>query len=95
MAECRAEMLQSVEEMLGSAPAGSASQDSSVFKTPGLISDLGASLTSYFSLPTARTRIHRGDQFRVQAKRLTLNGDIAYLLDWDTPGQYKEEPAES
>ena len=58
-----------------------------VFKTPGLIiSDLKTSLSSYFA-PNAKTRIARGEQFKVKARRLTLNGDIAYLIDWDNPGQ--------
>ena len=46
-----------------------------VFKIPSLI-------TSYFA-PTAKTRIAGGNAFGVKARRLTLNGDIAYLINWE------------
>ena len=46
------------------------------------MSDLKAPLSSYFA-PSAKKRIERGDKFRVKARRLTLNGDIAYLIDWE------------
>ena len=90
-------MLQSVEDILsgsvgentGSEAAGDAintNETEEVFKTPGLIiSDLTNSLSSYFA-PNAKTRIAQGEQFRVKARRLTLNGDIAYLIDWDNQG---------
>ena len=56
-----------------------------VFKIPGLIiSDLKSSLSSYFA-PNAKTRIARGEKFTVKARRLILNGDIAYLIDWESP----------
>jgi len=32
---------------------------------------------------SARRRISQGEKFIVKARRLTLNGDIAYLLDWE------------
>lgn len=54
-------------------------------RTPGIkLSDLQGNLSSYFA-PSAMRRIQRGDKFRVKARRLTLNGDIAYLIDWDSP----------
>ena len=54
-----------------------------VFKTPTIsISELKSSLTSYFA-PNAKTRIAGGNAFSVKARRLTLNGDIAYLINWE------------
>ena len=47
-----------------------------VFKIPSVI-------TSYFAEPTAKTRIAGGNAFQVKARRLTLNGDIAYLIAWE------------
>jgi hypothetical protein len=67
----------------GSGGGPSEPEDSAVFKTPGLISDLTSSLTSYFA-PTAKTRIARGENFHVKARRLILSGDIAYLIDWES-----------
>jgi len=62
---------------------GQADQDD-VFKSPGIkFEDLKGSLNSYFA-PSVKKRIERGDKFRVKARRLTLNGDIAYLIDWDS-----------
>ena len=53
------------------------------FKSPGIkLADLKGTLSSYFA-PCAKKRIERGDQFGVRAKRLTLNGDIAYLIQWE------------
>merc|ERR1719350_864791 len=72
-------------------PAGDSESDpgnpdeSAVFKIPGLISDLKSSLSSYFAPTSAKTRISRGDQFTVKARRLILSGDIAYLIDWESP----------
>ena len=58
--------------------------DDAEFKTPGIkLADLKGSLSSYFA-PSAKRRLERGDKFRVKARRLTLNGDIAYLIDWET-----------
>ena len=51
------------------------SDERGVFKIPHVI-------TSYFA-PTAKTRIVGGNAFQVKAKRLTLNGDIAYLINWE------------
>ena len=59
--------------------------ESAVFKIPGLISDFKSSLSSYFAPTSAKTRISRGDQFTVKARRLILSGDIAYLIDWESP----------
>jgi len=57
--------------------------DDPVFKSPSIkLADLKGSLSSYFA-PSAKKRIGRGDKFRVKARRLTLNGDIAYLIDWE------------
>ena len=91
-------MFQSVEEMLvgsegqddllvggvaGEMLAGRQDQEDH-FKTPGIIlSDLKCSLSNYFG---AQTRIVRGEEFRVKARRLTLNGDIAYLMEWQDSG---------
>ena len=87
-------MLQSVEDILNCSVDESPEPEThgdiinteeDVFKTPGLIiSDLKTSLSSYFA-PNAKTRIAQGEQFKVKARRLTLNGDIAYLIDWETP----------
>ena len=61
----------------------------SVFKIPGLgLSSLPSSLSSYFA-PTAKTRISRGEQFSVKARRLVLTGDIAYLIEWES-SQHQE-----
>jgi len=97
--ESRLEMFQSVEEMLvgsegqddllvggvaGEMLAGRQDQEEDHFKTPGIIlSDLKCSLSNYFG---AQTRIARGEEFRVKARRLTLNGDIAYLMEWQDSG---------
>merc|ERR1719400_2838617 len=59
--------------------------ESAVFKIPGLISDFKSSLSSYFAPTSAKTRISRGDRFTVKARRLILSGDIAYLIDWESP----------
>ena len=57
--------------------------ESQSFKSPGIkLADLKGTLSSYFA-PCAKKRIERGDQFSVKAKRLTLNGDIAYLIQWE------------
>lgn len=93
--ESRSEMLHSVEQILNSnvreIPGSEIKSDivnnteesEEVFKTPGLvISDLKTSLSSYFA-PNAKSRIDRGEQFQVKARRLTLEGDIAYLIDWE------------
>ena len=70
--------------MLQTAEGLEAGEQEEEFKSPGIkLSDLKGSLSSYFA-PSAKKRIERGDQFRVKARRLTLNGDIAYLLDWET-----------
>ena len=54
------------------------------FKSPGInLCDLQGSLSSYFA-PSAQKRIDRGDKFKVKARRLTINGDIAYLIDWES-----------
>ena len=69
-------------------PAGDdsdADDESAVFKIPGLISDFKSSLSSYFAPTSAKMRISRGDQFTVKARRLILSGDIAYLIDWESP----------
>jgi len=76
-----------VEEMLHgnlSLEAGDPiDEEEDEFKSPGIkLSDLKAPLSSYFA-PSAKKRIERGDKFRVKARRLTLNGDIAYLIDWE------------
>ena len=87
--ECRKELLESVAERLKESSEGSRenTKDSTdneseddkerpaVFKIPSLI-------TSYFA-PTAKTRIAGGNAFGVKARRLTLNGDIAYLINWE------------
>ena len=74
-------MLQSVADRLkettdsdGGGGDTDTDQDS-VFKIPSVI-------TSYFA-PTAKTRIAGGNAFQVKARRLTLNGDIAYLINWE------------
>ena len=60
-------------------------EDEEAMRTPGIkLSDLKGSLSSYFA-PSCKRRMERGDKFRVKARRLTLNGDIAYLIDWETP----------
>ena len=54
-----------------------------VFKTPTIsISELKSNVTNYFA-PNATTRIVGGNAFSVKARRLTLNGDIAYLINWE------------
>lgn len=59
--------------------------ESQSFKSPGIkLSDLKGTLSSYFA-PCAKKRMERGDIFSVNAKRLTLNGDIAYLIQWENP----------
>ena len=89
LSECRKELLESVAERLQESSEGSnenakdstdtESEDDrerpAVFKIPSLI-------TSYFA-PTAKTRIAGGNAFGVKARRLTLNGDIAYLINWE------------
>ena len=83
IAECRTELLESVEEILNeSSDTGSLNTDS-VFKTPTIsISELKSNVTNYFA-PNATTRIVGGNAFSVKARRLTLNGDIAYLINWE------------
>ena len=68
---------------------GDPDDESAVFKIPGLISDFKSSLSSYFAPTSAKTRISRGDQFAVKARRLILSGDIAYLIDWESPPNSK------
>ena len=69
-------MLESVAEILKeSSSPDPGDQDSCVFKIPSVI-------TSYFA-PNAKTRIAGGNAFQVKARRLTLNGDIAYLINWE------------
>ena len=89
LSECSKELLESVAERLQESSEGSnenakdstgtESEDDkerpAVFKIPSLI-------TSYFA-PTAKTRIAGGNAFGVKARRLTLNGDIAYLINWE------------
>ena len=80
ISECRKELLESVAEKLKEETVDDSnddedSDDRAVFKIPHLI-------TSYFA-PTAKTRIVGGNAFQVKAKRLTLNGDIAYLINWE------------
>lgn len=59
--------------------------ESQSFKSPGIkLADLKGTLSSYFA-PCAKKRIAQGDLFSVNAKRLTLNGDIAYLIQWENP----------
>jgi len=67
-----------------SEPSGD-DDETAVFKIPGLISDFKSSLSSYFAPTSAKTRISRGDRFTVKARRLILSGDIAYLIDWESP----------
>lgn len=59
-------------------PPGSSGQPQ---KTPGkFLNDLKHSLNSYFG---AETRISKGEKFKVIARRLTIDGDIQYLIEWD------------
>ena len=83
LAECGTELLQSVEEILNESSETVNINSDDVFKTPTIsISELRSSLTSYFA-PNAKTRIVGGNAFSVKARRLTLNGDIAYLINWE------------
>ncbi|TRY72982.1 hypothetical protein TCAL_13306 [Tigriopus californicus] len=49
---------------------------------PKFLTDLKLSLNSYFG---AETRITKGERFNVNARRLTLDGDIQYLIEWEHP----------
>jgi len=59
--------------------------------TPGIIKVLDDILSTSFEesrgishfTTSARLRISKGEKFFVKARRLLLNGDIAYLLDWE------------
>lgn len=96
--ESPSDMIQSVEEMMmdGDMNNGSAgrinnddvemvgvpgpSWQDHQFRKPGVkLSDLKIPLSNYFG---AQARIARGEKFKVHGKRLTLNGDIAYLMEW-------------
>ena len=81
--ESRIELLESVEEILNeNSDTGTLNTDD-VFKTPTIsISELKSNVTNYFA-PNAKTRIAGGNAFSVKARRLTLNGDIAYLINWE------------
>ena len=73
-----------VEDMLQNTEALDSAEQDEELKSPGIkLSDLKGSLSSYFA-PSAKRRIERGDKFSVKARRLTLNGDIAYLIDWES-----------
>lgn len=73
-----------VEDILQSSDCLESGEQADDIKSPGInLCDLKGSLSSYFA-PSAQKRIERGDKFRVKARRLTLNGDIAYLIDWET-----------
>jgi hypothetical protein len=67
------------------AEEGGEEEEEGETRMPGIkLSDLQGSLSSYFA-PSAKRRMERGDTFRVKARRLTLNGDIAYLIEWESP----------
>lgn len=81
--ECRTELLKSVEEILNDSSETRTLTTDNVFKTPTIsISELKSNVTNYFA-PNATTRIVGGNAFSVKARRLTLNGDIAYLINWE------------
>eukprot|EP00095_Tigriopus_kingsejongensis_P010712 maker-scaffold179_size282488-snap-gene-1.22 protein:Tk10712 transcript:maker-scaffold179_size282488-snap-gene-1.22-mRNA-1 annotation:"metal-response element-binding transcription factor 2" len=48
-----------------------------------LLTDLQASLNNYFG---AENRINKGERFNVNARRLTMEGDVQYLIEWEHPG---------
>lgn len=58
------------------------SVDGSSSSDPQFLTDLKLSLNSYFG---AETRITKGERFNVNARRLTLDGDIQYLIEWEQP----------
>ena len=72
-----------MEDILNDSPETGSLNTDSVFKTPTIsISELKSNVTNYFA-PNATTRIVGGNAFSVKARRLTLNGDIAYLINWE------------
>lgn len=56
------------------------------------LSDLKCSLNSYFG---AETRIAKGEKFNVTARRLNLDGDVQYLLEWEQPNPLSPVPEKS
>jgi len=96
--DSRTSLLQSVQDILNtsmetstpatnpSSPRDSLAEDSEpgdpVFKIPD-ISDLKSSHISSYFAPSARSRIARGEQFGVRARRLLLGGEVAYLIEWE------------